>query len=120
MTQHALMKAHLLFAFCREGRRVWGWAFLDLDVPIMFQMIPSDIPQDVLDSITFKPISFAQKLNLPNLGNLILIWNFVLVCSHCFVFFYVLVHCCLYLLFCKNQCGVVMVDQGKGILKLHL
>lgn len=46
--------------------------FLDLDAPLMFQMIPSDIPQDVLDNITFKPISFAQKLNLPNLGNWLL------------------------------------------------
>jgi hypothetical protein len=60
MAQHASKKAHLYFAFCCEGRRVWGWAFL---VPLMFQIIPSDIPQDVLDSITFKPISFAQKLN---------------------------------------------------------
>jgi hypothetical protein len=97
-----------------------GLGFLDLDVPLMFQMIPSDILQNGLDGITFKPISFSQKLNLPNLGNWISIWNFVLACSHCLVFFYVLVHCCLYLLFCRNQCGVVMVDQVKGILKLYL
>jgi len=88
MAQHAPKKTHLFFTFCHEGRRVWGWAFLDLDVPLMFQIIPSDIPQDVLDNITFKPISFAQKLNLSNLGNWILIWNFGLVCSHCFVLFY--------------------------------